>query len=97
MQVQPGGAFWDSVPADDQRYCDFTDELKKLLIFDESYDSTSHFTKWLSAVEHVDARTAFRQLARDGDRLEAPELPQPVQGEPPRGPHSFFRWRVHEL
>ena len=55
----------------------------------DQHDAKEPFTVWLTKVEHLDAKTAFRILTGDGDVFSSPAVLPPVIGQTPDEPSAF--------
>ena len=81
--------WWTNDVIDDFHY-HASDTCKALFGIDSKFTAANHpLIEWLTPVQHLDARTAFRQLTGEGVALEAPPLPNPVHGEAPEEPNCF--------
>ena len=89
LPFQPGSVYWDNDTPASFRGRNIPTEFQQFIGIDPTYDHTSHITQWLNQVQHLDARTAFRQLTGDGELLTPPPLPHAVAEVPPDTPTAY--------
>ena len=74
MAVLPNSPWWCNDVIDDLHYHSSI-ACKALIGIDSRFVASSHpLVEWLAPVQHLDAKTAFRQLMSEGVVLEAPPL-----------------------
>ena len=83
MALQPKGVWWSNEPLPQLMNSTVHPDVRSLFGISPAHDDADPFTRWLSPLEHLDARSAFRKLSGEGEVLPIPSLPAPVQGTHP--------------
>ena len=89
MALQPKGVWWSNEPIPQLIMSTVHPDVHDFFGISPAYDDSDPFTRWLSPYEHLDAKSAFRQISGEGEILPIPSLPAPVLGSPPESPSAF--------
>ena len=89
MALRPKGSWWSNSPTSALKDSSIHPKVRALFGMSDHHDDTDPFTRWLSPVEHLDAKSVFRKLSGEGDILPVPDLPDKVHGDVPESPSAF--------